>query len=50
MSYLVFFHGIGELDVKPTHILLCCKPVIVSVEKCELEIDDIVDIFRIKTD
>ena len=36
MSYLVFFHGIEELDVKPTHILLCCKPVIVSVEKCEL--------------
>ena len=38
MPHLVFFHSVWELDVKPTHVLLCCKPVIVSVEKCELEI------------
>ena len=38
MPHLVFLHSVWELDVKPTHVLLCCEPVIVSVEKCKLEI------------
>merc|ERR1719341_907622 len=39
MPHLVFLHSVWELDVKPTHVLLCCESVIVSVEKCELCVD-----------
>ena len=49
MPHLVFLHSVWELDVKPTHVLLCCEPVIVSVEKCELEIlTDIVHILKVR--
>ena len=36
--HLVFLNTIWELDIKPTHVLLCCQPVIVSIEKCKLKI------------
>ena len=48
MPHLVFLHCVWELDEKPTHVLLCCKQVSVSVEKCKLEIlTDIVHILRV---